>query len=123
MSEFDSVCANCGVEADNNEKTKMDHEVACEAGSDGHDWSDDDPMSRALARMACSTMAHTVVDTSDDDNENWQWFEVSLDDHDEVGASEMIAGDAQEEGFSFVGVDETDDGTTTLRFNRQKGGG
>jgi len=122
MSQNDKfVCAGCGIPmaSDYERHRFMEEGGGCSGNGGGdHDWSDDDPLSRAEARMTASTYDLSIVD--DSDNEAWQWFEVSLDDHDEVGASEHAAQEAPKEGFAFLGVDETESGETTLRFNRAK---
>lgn len=118
MSETESVCKNCGIIAGEHDSiARINAEEPCESPG-GHDWSDDDPMARVLAKLSCWTDEAPLVEKSDGDG--WQWFEVALEDHDEVGASESVASAAQAEGFSFTGVDEAESGATTLRFSREK---
>lgn len=118
MSQTKYVAGCCGIEAESTgEMRKLNFDEPCNEATGEHDWSDDDPMSRALARISCGTFEAGIVDKAD--NAEWQWFEVHIGDHDEVGASEAITDDAQSEGFSFVGLGESAEGAT-LRFNRKK---
>lgn len=113
------VCSECGIIAENRPDQRMlEAEESCGARSN-HEWSGPDPLSRALARVEASTFEVELVDS--ETNNSWQWFEVHLADHDEVGASEVVADCAQAEGFKFVGVGESAAGAT-IRFNRKRGG-
>lgn len=118
MAQF--ICRECGIEADETERTRVDHEVMCEGNERGHDWSDDDPISRAVARMKSSVVDTHVVDS--EENASWWWIEVVVDDPDVVGGSEVVADAAQAEGFEFIGVGKGDkaDGTPSMRFNKPR---
>jgi hypothetical protein len=54
----------------------------------------------------------TVVRTGGGDN--WAWADVRLDDHDQVGCSEVAGDVAREHGFRFCAVDGD-----VVRFNKK----
>lgn len=52
-----------------------------------------------------------------EDNENWQWVEVEVVDHDTVGMSEVLSNHMKQAGFQFCALGERPD---SVRFNRKK---
>lgn len=119
MAQIESRCSDCGTALMNDESSlRIDEEIPCE-GPGGHSWSDDDPLSRLEAKISATDEARAI---DSEDNQNWQWIEIATDDPDPIGASELIADWAQEEGFQFLGIGKGDDadGPASLRFNKQK---
>lgn len=51
------------------------------------------------------------------DNDDWQWIEVKIIDHDKVGYSEILATKVQQHDFKFNGLGDEEG---IVRFNRKK---
>lgn len=106
MAQKTRVCSDCGATAEdgNHLRSRIDHT-----------WSDADALSRFIARVEADDGDMTIVDF--EDNDDWQWVEVSCEGRDPLGDSEGLANYIKREGFSFCALGE---GDNSVRFNRKK---
>jgi hypothetical protein len=106
------ICRNCGRTTLTTVKEGYHPPTLPE--EDEHNWSDPDPLDRAIAHATARDHCELL---GAEDNDDWQWLEVRVTDHDVEGTSESVTDKLQQEGFSFVGLGSEPD---SMRFNRQK---